>query len=104
MKVEKGNEMKITRSLLSSLNFRVFTKNDYFGFSGVESPVPLIAENDEKGICVIIDGNCAELYKFDIDGSFDCVDICENIRELPSDAEIKRKIADLEKELAALYG
>lgn len=96
--------MKITRSLLSSLNFRVFDKNDYFGFSGVSSPVPLIAENEEKGICVIIDGDCAELYQFDIDGTFDCVDICENIRDLPTEAEVKRKIADLEKELAALYG
>lgn len=52
--------MKITRELLSSLTFRVFTKTDYYGFSGVESPVPLIAETDE--FLVIIDGSYAELY------------------------------------------
>ena len=41
---------KISRELLKSLNFRVFDKNDYFGFAGVSSPVPLIAENDAEEI------------------------------------------------------
>ena len=94
--------MKITRSLLGSLNFRVFTQNDYYGFSGVESPVPLIAEDEARGICVIIDGDSAELYKFDIDGSFDCEDVCENIRLLPSQAEVEKRIAQLKKELAEI--
>jgi predicted lipoprotein with Yx(FWY)xxD motif len=94
--------MKISRSLLSSLNFRPFTQNDYYGFAGVSSPVPLIAETDK--ICVIIDGDTAELYTFDTDGSFDCADICENIRDLPSQTEVEKKIAQLKRELAELEG
>ena len=94
--------MKITRSLLQSLTFRTFTKNDYFGFSGVESPVPLIAEDETRGICVIIDGDFVELYKFEIDGSFDCVDTCDSIRALPSQAQVDARIAQLKKELAEI--
>ena len=94
--------MKITRSLLGSLNFRPFTKNDYFGFSGVESPVPLIAEDEDRGICVIIDGDSAELYKFDIDGSFDCEDVCDSIRALPTQAQVDARIAQLKRELAEM--
>ena len=81
--------MKITRELLSNLTFRPFTQNDYYGFSGVSSPVPLIAETPE--FLVIIDGDTAELYQFDIDGSFDCSDVCENIRDLPTKTELQRK-------------
>lgn len=92
--------MKITRRLLSSLTFRPFTKTDYYGFSGVESPVPLIAETDK--IVVIIDGDSAELYQFEVDGTFDCVDVCDNIRELPSETEVEKKIAALKRELAEL--
>lgn len=92
--------MKITRDLLSSLEFRPFTKNDYYGFSGVSSPVPLIAETDK--ICVIIDGDTAELYSFDIDGSFDCVDVCDNIRDLPTKSAVQIKIDNLKRELADL--
>lgn len=94
--------MKITRSLLGSLNFRVFEKNDYYGFSGVESPVPLIAEDNNRNIVVILDGNYAELYQFDIDGSFDCVDTCDNIRELPTKSAAQIKIDNLKRELAEL--
>lgn len=94
--------MKISRSLLQSLTFRQFTREDYFGFSGVSSPIPLIAECDNRNICVIIDGDSAELYSFDIDGTFDCVDTCDNIRELPTDYEIKKKIDNLKRELADL--
>lgn len=85
MKIEKDLMMtytKISRELLGSLNFRVFSKNDYYGFSGVSSPVPLIAENEDEGICVIIDGDVAELYAFDGCANFDCIDIVENIRDL----------------------
>ncbi len=92
--------MKISRRLLSSLTFRVFTKNDYYGFSGVSSPVPLIAEKDN--IIVIIDGDTAELYSADIDGTFDCEDVCENIRELPSETEVEKRIAQLKAEIAEL--
>jgi hypothetical protein len=92
--------MKISRRLLSSLTFRPFTKTDYYGFAGVSSPVPLIAETDS--ICVIIDGDTAELYQFDVDGTFDCVDICENIRDLPSETEVENRIAKLKAELAQL--
>lgn len=94
--------MKITRSLLSSLEFRPFTKNDYYGFSGVESPVPLISEDETRGICVIIDGDFAELYQFDIDGSFDCVDTCDSIRALPTQAQVDARIAQLKRELAEM--
>ena len=92
--------MKISRRLLSSLTFRPFTREDYYGFAGVQSPVPLIAENDK--CVVIIDGDTAELYTFDVDGTFDCVDQCDNIRELPSEREINDRIAKLKAELAAL--
>lgn len=94
--------MKISRRLLSSLTFRPFSQNDFYGFAGVSSPVPLIAENEDEGILVIIDGDCAELYAFDVDGSMDCIDVCENIRELPSESEVEKKIAQLKKELADL--
>jgi hypothetical protein len=94
--------MKITRSLLQSLTFRPFTKNDYFGFSGVESPVPMIAEDETRGICVIIDGDSAELYTFEVDGTFDCADVCDNIRELPTQTQVDRRIAQLKAELAEL--
>ena len=94
--------MIITRSLLASLNFRVFDKNDYFGFAGVESPVPLIAEDENRNILVIIDGAHAELYQFDIDGSFDLIDSCENINELPTKSAAQIKIEKLKAELAEL--
>jgi hypothetical protein len=94
--------MKISRRLLSQLTFRVFTKTDYYGFSGVSSPVPLIAETDS--FCVIIDGDAAELYQFDVDGTFDCVDYCGCIRTLPSETEVEAKIARLKAELAQLEG
>ena len=97
---------KITRELLESLTFRVFTKNDYYGFGGVESPVPLIAENEDEGICVVIDGDFAELYAFDGEGSFEAIDSVENIRELPyksaKQVRIEAEIAAMEKSLAAL--
>jgi hypothetical protein len=92
--------MKITRDLLASLNFRKFDKNDYYGFAGVSSPVPFIAETDK--IVVIIDGNYAELYTFDIDGSFDLADQCDNINELPLKSAVQIKIDNLKRELAEL--
>ena len=73
----------ISRPLLKSINFRVMSDFDKNGFAGVESPVPLIGENEDEGILVVIDGAHAELYAFDGDGSFECVDTCENINELP---------------------
>lgn len=102
----KMNFTKISRELLESLTFRPFTKTDYFGFSGVESPVPMIAENDDEGICVIIDGNVAELYAYDGCANFECVDVCENIRELPFKSEkqiqIENEIAQMKKSIAEL--
>ena len=97
---------KITRELLESLTFRVFTKNDYYGFGGVESPVPLIAENEDEGICVVIDGDFAELYAFDGCANFEAIDSVENIRELPYKSEkqvrIEADIKLMEVALAAL--
>ena len=96
----------ITRDLLKSLNFRTFDKTDYYGFAGVESPVPLIAENEAEGILAIIDGAHAELYAFDGDGNFDLVDSCENINELPvksaRDAAIEAEIKKMEEAIATL--
>lgn len=98
--------MKITRELLESLTFRVFTENDYYGFAGVQSPVPLIAENEEEGIVVVIDGDFAELYADDGCANFDCIDTCDNVRELmyksPKQIAIEAEIATMEAALAAL--
>ena len=107
MMIRKGLKMtKISRELLESLTFRVFTKNDYFGFGGVMSPVPLIAENEDEGICVVIDGDFAELYAYDGCANFECIDTCDNIRELQYKSEkqlrIEAEIATMEKALAAL--
>lgn len=62
----------------------------------------MIAEDESRGICVIIDGDSAELYKFDVDGSFDCEDVCDSIRALPTIDETNRRIEQLKKELAEL--
>ncbi len=73
----------ISRPLLKMIQFRVMSDFDKNGFAGVESPVPLIGEIEDEGILVVIDGAHAELYAFDGDGNFECVDTCENINELP---------------------
>jgi hypothetical protein len=82
------------------------TESDKMGFLGVESPVPLIGEIESEGICVIIDGDYAELYCFDGCANFDLVDQCDNIRELKfksiKELEIEAEIANLEKSLANL--
>ncbi len=100
------NMTKISRELIESLSFRKFSKNDYYGFAGVMSPIPLIAEVEDEGIVMIIDGDYAELYALDGDGSMDCVDTCDNIRELQYKSEkqlkIEAEIATMEKALAAL--
>lgn len=70
----------ITRELLRELNseFRVFTETDYYGFAGVESPVPLIAEYKDKYI-VIVDGCICQIF----DEEMEMIDHCEDIRDLP---------------------
>ena len=93
---------KISRELLKAIKFRVFDENDYFGFAGVESPVPLIGEIESEGILVIIDGNYAELYAFDGCANFDCIDTVDNIRELPFKTDVEIQIEKLEAELAVL--
>jgi hypothetical protein len=97
---------KISRELLSSMTFRPFTQNDYYGFEGVESPVPLIAENEDEGICVIIDGDYAELYAFDGCANFDLIDQCDSIRELPIKTDkqirIEAEIVKLQEAIGAL--
>jgi len=67
----------ITRDFLAGFNFRVMTRNDLMGFSGCQSPVPLIAENDDY--LVIIDGSVCEVYGEDpSDGPIEtCTDICQ---------------------------
>lgn len=96
----------ISRDLISSLEFRQFGPTDYYGFAGVESPIPLIADNEDEGILMIIDGDSAELYAYDGSGGIECVDSCENIRELPykseRDIQIEKRIKNLKEELAAL--
>lgn len=100
------NFTKISRELIKSLNFRVFTHQDYNGFCGVQSPVPLIAENEDEGILMIIDGNRAELYAHDGCANFEFLDACEDIIGLPYKSEkqlrIEAEIASMEKAIAAL--
>ena len=69
----------IDREFLSSLTFRVMTEDDKMGFAGVQSPVPLIAENEY--CLVIIDGDRCEVYGEDSD--FGPEFVCEAISELP---------------------
>ena len=69
----------IDREFLSSLTFRVMTEDDKQGFAGVQSPVPLIAENEYA--LVIIDGDRCEVYGEDSD--FGPEFVCESISELP---------------------
>ena len=94
---------KITRELLESMTFRPFSQNDYYGFSGVSSPVPMIAELEDEGICMILDGDYAELYAYDGCANFDCVDTCDNIRELPYKTAVQlameQEIAEAEASL-----
>jgi hypothetical protein len=75
--------MIITRKFLASLNFRRFEANDFMGFGGVQSPVPLICETDE--FFVILDGNYCEYYSEAAieNGDFEPTETCENVCELP---------------------
>jgi hypothetical protein len=88
---EKDFDMMITRELIDSLEFRKFEKNDYYGFAGVTSPIPLIADRDD-GIIMIIDGAYAELYVTESDGSVDLADSVDNINELSYKTEKQLKI------------
>jgi hypothetical protein len=96
----------ITRELMKFLKFRPFEEADFQSFNGVSSPVPMIAENDDEGICMIIDGDVAELYFYDGCANFELMEICDDIRSLPyksaRELEIERRIANLKQELAAL--
>ncbi len=96
----------ISRELISAIKFRQFDETDYYGFAGVESPIPLIGELPDEGILMIIDGGHAELYADTGDGGFECVDSCENINELPyktaKQIAIEKEIATMEESLAAL--
>lgn len=100
------NYTKISRELIKSLSFREFTQNDYYGFAGVNSPIPLIADKEDEGILMIIDGAYAELYAYDGDGAFDVVDTVDNINELPYKTEkqirVEAEIAAMEEALANL--
>ena len=72
--------MILTREFLKSLSFRVFTATDYYGFQGVESPVPLMAEKDQY--LVIIDGSRCDVYAECANGEVDLVAECEDITAL----------------------
>ena len=100
------NFTKISRDLIQSLTFRPFSENDYYGFNGVTSPIPMIATNEAEGILMIIDGDYAELYADTGDGEVDCVDTVMSIRELPYKTEkqviIENEIAAMEKAIAEL--
>lgn len=95
---------KITRSLLESMNFRPFTKNDFYGFAGVSSPCPQIGELESEGILVIVDGDYVELYADDGSGGIECIDTCENVRELPYKSAVQlaleEEIAEVERSLS----
>ena len=100
------NYTKISRELIKAIEFRPFEQNDYYGFCDVQSPIPMLGELESEGILMVIDGDYAELYAYDAEGSFDCIDQCESIRELPYKTEkqirIEAEIAAMEKSLAAL--
>ena len=102
------NFTKISRQLIESMIFRPFTKNDWYGFQGCTSPVPFIAENESEGILMIIDGDYVELYADTADGGFECIDTCDNIRELPYKSEtqirLENEIAEMEQALKRLKG
>lgn len=97
---------KISRALIKSLNFRVMTNSDKMGFDGIQSPVPLIADCDAEGICIIIDGDRAELYAYDGCANFDLIDSVDSIRELPYKTEkqlmIEAEIQKMENAIAEL--
>jgi hypothetical protein len=103
----KGPKMSkkiITRELIKFLKFRPFDEADFESFNGVSSPVPMIAENDDEGICMIIDGDVAELYFYDGCANFELVEICDDIRSLPYKSQVQlqleREIAEAEASLA----
>ena len=100
------NYTKISRELIASLEFRQMDNFDIQSFAGVTSPIALIADNEDEGILMVIDGGRAELYTYDGCANFECVDTCENIRELPyktqREIEIENRIINLKRELAAL--
>lgn len=97
------NYTKISRELISSLEFREFGPMDYYGFSGVTSPIPLIAELEDEGITVIIDGDYAELYAYDGCANFDMIDSVDSIRALPvksaAQISLENEIDVMEKSL-----
>ena len=100
------SKIKITRELIAGFTFREFGPMDFMSFSGVESPIPLIAEDDDEGMMMIIDGDVAELYFYDGCANFELMDTCESIRALPRksarELEIEKRIKNLKEELAAL--
>jgi hypothetical protein len=65
----------ITKEFLENLEFRVFDHTDYYGFAGVQSPVPLIAEFEDK-YTIIIDGGVCQVYDDECNMVDDCEDIC----------------------------
>ncbi len=85
----------LSRSFLRGLEFRNFTQNDYYGFAGVSSPVPMISDNG--GYLVIIDGVYAEVYSED----GDLLEQCDDIMYLP-ESNVSEQIEALELQLAEL--
>jgi hypothetical protein len=69
-------EFVITRKYLESLTFRPFENSDFLPFEGVESPVPLIAIDEENYWTVIIDGSFCDIYNEDCELVSQCYDIC----------------------------
>ena len=85
----------LSRSFLRGLEFRNFTQNDYYGFAGVSSPVPMISDNG--GYLVIIDGVYAEVYSED----GELLEQCNDIMEL-GEVSVNDQIEALERQLAEL--
>lgn len=81
-------KVEITREFLKSLTFRVFDETDYYGFAGVESPVPLIADTDE--LLVILDGDRCEVY--DLEG-LEPYAVCESVSALPYTVDVSECVA-----------
>lgn len=71
----ENQEFEITRKYLEGLSFRPFDNSDVLAFYGVESPVPLIAIDEDNQWSVIIDGSFCDIYDENCELVSQCFDI-----------------------------
>lgn len=65
----------ITRKYLQGLEWRLFGSDDIWAFAGVESPVPLIATDEERNYIVVLDGSFVDIYDDNMELVEQCFDI-----------------------------